>query len=192
LADIATYQIAGADHATLWVYLNTDAYSRPEFNEAGTRNKMIEEKVAWPYLVTWVYEDGQTFDIERPEFIKWQTSDYFNVKFVREYVHQHAEPHHLIDAASDEELEEDEHQIDCITDRHWAKQASAYQYRVRWLAGSATRMSRRRIDQNLISLPPTSSPSTIRGGHMDAPRHVTPTMSWPIPQRPQNWLRQRP
>ena len=110
--------------------------SRSEFNEAGTRNKMIEEKVAWPYLVTWVYEDGQTFDIERPEIMKRRASDHFNVKFVREFVHQHAEPRHLIDAASDEELEEDEHQIDCITGRRWAKKAGAYQYRVRWLGHS--------------------------------------------------------
>ena len=45
----------GTNHATFWVYLNKDAYSRPEFNQAGTRNKMM---AAGPYLITWVFEDG--------------------------------------------------------------------------------------------------------------------------------------
>jgi hypothetical protein len=126
----------GTDHATFWVYLNKDAYSRPEFNQAGTRNKMMEEKVAGPYLVTWVSEDGQTFDIERPEFMKRRASDHFNVKFVREFVHQHAEPRHLIDAASDEELEEGEYQIDRMTGRRWEKKTGEYQYRVKWLGHS--------------------------------------------------------
>jgi hypothetical protein len=36
--------------------------------------------------------------------MKRRASDHFNVKFVKEFVHQHAEPRHLIDAASDEEL----------------------------------------------------------------------------------------
>jgi hypothetical protein len=123
----------GTNHATFWVYLNKEAYSRPEFDQAGTRNKMMAEKAAGPYLVTWVSEDGQTFDIERPEFMKRRTSDHFNVKMVREFVQQHAEPRHLVDAASDDDLDDGEHQVSALTGRRWVKKTRAYHYRVRWL-----------------------------------------------------------
>jgi hypothetical protein len=115
------------------VYLVKEAYSRPEFNQAGTRNKMMEEKVAGPYLITWVSDDGQAFDIERPEFMKRRASDHFNIKVVREFIQQHADPRHLVDAASDEELGEDEYQISSLTGRRWDNKSQVYQYRVRRL-----------------------------------------------------------
>ena len=62
-----------------------------------------------------------------------RASDHFNVKMVREFVQQHAEPRHLVDAASDDDLDDDEYQISDLTGRRWDKKTDTYHYRVRWL-----------------------------------------------------------